>query len=493
MANWAGTATATLVLLFLTPYVVSRLGDERFGIYAMANQSLLYVNLLALGMRGTVTRFVTKEITADNLDGLNATLSSIALFYLIIGSVGIVVCGLLGMAAPTFFDVDSSYAAETQLLFLAVGCNFLFGLLGLAYSGVLVGRQRYDLLNLGNILRDLSKGGLIVLLFAMGWATLGGLAYALVIAHVLALVYFRHASRRQQPGLRIRLHTVKVETTRRILGFSIWNGLIQIGNVMTFATPVFIVAKMLGPEQVVFYSVPFMMADRLRIGVVGMANTLAPMAATTLVTGDREYFRTLLIKGTRAAATLCFALGAVLLVFCEPFLHLWMGPEYARSWTVYAVLMIAMFGRISQTPTLHVLVGGGRIAGLAYIQMASAAATLLLSISLALWTSWGVLAVAAGVTIPLFLSHTIFLPCYAARQMDVSVWQYVRRSYLWPTLSTLPGVGFGLWLSRVWPPTSWGLLAVEAALSLGVIAVLAWYTCVDAAIRRRFLKTLGIA
>ncbi|GAG12359.1 unnamed protein product, partial [marine sediment metagenome] len=47
MANWAGTATATLVLLFLTPYVVSRLGDERFGIYAMANQSLLYVGLLA--------------------------------------------------------------------------------------------------------------------------------------------------------------------------------------------------------------------------------------------------------------------------------------------------------------------------------------------------------------------------------------------------------------------------------------------------------------
>lgn len=490
--NWVGVVVSTLVVVLLTPYLVNRLGDERFGVYAIANQVLTYVNLLALGAPGALTRFASKEIAANDVAGLNLTLSVVGLFYLIIGGVGIVVCGLLGTAAPAFFGITPSYTAETRFLFLAVGCNFLLVLWGLMYGSVLMGHQRYDLLNLGNIVRDLSRGGLVVLIFTLGWVTLGGLATALVSAHVAGVACFRYAAHRRQPGLRIRPKLAGGEVTRRILGFSAWNGLIQIGNAITFATPIFIVGKVLGPEHVVFYAVPFMMADRLRVAVTGMANTLAPIAAATLVTGDREHLRTLLIKGTRAAATLSFSVGGVLLVFCEPLLCLWMGVDYGRAWVVYAVLMIGMFGRISQTSTMRVLLGGGSIRALAYIQIASAVAAVALAVSLVVWTSWGVVGVAAGVAAPLFVGHTIVLPCCAASQMNLSVWRYGRLSYLWPMLSTLPGIGVALLLRSMWPPTGWFPLILEFMLSLGVIAVLAWYTCLDAALRRRVLQTLGV-
>jgi O-antigen/teichoic acid export membrane protein len=485
-----GTAAATLVVLFLTPYLLAKLGKERFGVFAMANQALVYVGLLTLGLRGAVTRFASKEIAADNLDGLNHTLSCVARFYLVIGLIGVLICGIMGLAVPAFFGVTPEYAGQTRLLFLGVGCNFLLSLLWLTYSSVLVGHQRYDLLNVGNMLRDVGRAVLIVLVFMLGWVTLGGLAAALFVAHLSAFIYFRSAGRWQQPGLRVSLRRAAADTTRQILGFSLWNGLVQIGNVITFATPIFIVGKALGPEFVVFYSVPFMMADRLRIFVGGLGSTLAPMAASTLVTGDREHFRTLLIQGTRAAATLCFPLGAVLLVFCRPFLNIWMGPEYAWSWVVYAVLMIAMFGRISQAPTLYVLVGGGRIRGLAYVQILSAVATIVLTIVLVKVTSWGVVGVAIGVTVPLFVSHTLFLPWYAGRQMHVPVLRYFRESYLWPVLSTLPGVGVAILLRWLWLPTGWLSLIAEFAVSLGVIGVLAWHTCLDRSLRKRIVARL---
>lgn len=492
MANWIGLAVATLVMLLLTPYLVRVLGNERYGVYEMAKQVLAYVSIMALGAPGAVTRFASREIAAGNVVGLNRTLSAAMLFYMLVGGVGIAACGLFGLAAPTFFGVTASYAAETRILFLIVGCNFFLILLSLTYGGVLMGYQRYDLLNVGNMLRDVGRAGLIVLLFTLGWATLGGLSAALLGAYIVGVVFLRYAAGRLQPGLRISLRAVRADTALELMGFGLWNTLVQIGNVIMFATPAFIVAKLLGPDQVVFYAVPAMMANRLLVVVSGMANTLAPMAATTLVTGDREHFRRLLIDGTRAAAALCFPLGATLLVFSKPFLHLWLGPTYEWAWVVYAILMIGMFGRIAQTPTMRVLLGGGSIRGLAFIQIGSASAVLVLTIALASWTSWGVQAVALGVAVPLFVGHTILLPMYAVRQIGVSVWQYWRRSYLGPILSTIPGVGVGILLSWVWPPTGWLQLIVEVAVSLVVIAVPAWYTCLDAAIRRRVLQTLGV-
>jgi O-antigen/teichoic acid export membrane protein len=134
------------------------------------------------------------------------------------------------------------------------------------------------------------------------------------------------------------------------------------------------------------------------------------MAAATLATGDRDHFRTLVLKGTRGAAAIDLPIGLILLVMCKPFLRLWMGPEYAWSWIVYAIVMIAMVGRITQAPTLWVLIGGGQIRGLAYMQMAAAVATIMLSITLVTQTTLGVVGVVIGITIPLFVSHSVFLP-----------------------------------------------------------------------------------
>lgn len=492
IANWVGVAVNALILILLTPYVVSVLGDERFGIYAIATQTLVYVNLLTLGLRGSVVRFASRDIAAKAPESLNRTLSAAAAMYVVLGITGAIACGALGLVVPGFFDMDPGTTQEVHWLFAAMGAHFFLSLFGLTYNAVLVGYQRYELLNLGNILRDVSKAVLIVGVFTLGWRSLGGVGLSLAGAEVLALAYFFWAATRLQRGLRIRPGVGTGSAARKLLSFGLWNALVQIGNVITFATPIFVVGRTLGMDQVVFYAVPFMLVNRLRIGVVGLASTFAPVAAATLASGDRAMFRELLVGGTRAAAALCFPLGAVLLILCRPFLGIWMGEEYAWSWVVLGVLMISMFGRISQAPTLHILIGGGRIRGLAYIQMASAVATLALTILFATKTNWGVVGVAAGVTIPLFISHSVLLPCYAARQAEMNPMTYLRRAYLGPLVSTVPAVGVSMAMAAAWPIDGWMPLIVTACVALGASAVPVWYTCLDASLRAKVLAKIGV-
>lgn len=492
IANWAGTLTGSLVILFLTPYVLGALGDERFGVYAVARDSLIYVNLLTLGMRESVTRFACQRIAAKDEAGLNAVLSTVCVLFLIVGVLGLTVCGVLGLLAPAFLGVHPGYAAETSLLFLVTGANFLLGLMGQTYSGVLIGHQRYDLLNLGNILREISRAALVVIVFTLGWKTLGGFAVALLLAYVMALVYFWRISHHQQPHLHVNPVRADARVARQVLGFGIWNALVQIGNVITFATPTLIVAKALGPDQVVFYAVPFMLADRIRLVVAGMANTLTPMAAATLTTGDRDHFRTLVVKGTRVAAAIGLPIGLILLVMCKPFLRVWMGPEYAWSWIVYAIVMIAMAGRITQAPTLWILIGGGQIRGLAVMQMAAAVATVILTITLVTQTTLGVVAVAIGITVPLFISHSVFLPWYVARQANLTLRQYFRQSYFRPALSALAGLGTVWIFTTLWAPTGWAPLITGFAVSFAVSGITAWFTCFDRPTRALIMTRLGL-
>ena len=74
VANWTGIAANSLVVLFLTPYVLHILGNERFGVYMIAHEALMYVWLLVMGMRESVTRFTCQEIAVDNVVGLNEIL-----------------------------------------------------------------------------------------------------------------------------------------------------------------------------------------------------------------------------------------------------------------------------------------------------------------------------------------------------------------------------------------------------------------------------------
>ena len=489
MANWVGLGAGMLVLLVLTPYITGVLGKERFGIYAMASQSLAYVALLTLGMRASGTRFACRDIVAEDIDGLNATCSTMAVFYLAVGAVGLIPCTALGLAAPSFFNISPEYAAETVVLFVIVGLNFLVSLQTLNFNSVLTGHQRYDLINLGYIVRDVFRAVFIVLVFSLGWTTLGGLATSLMGAFVVALATVRYLAHRQQPGLRVRTGLATRAAARRVVGFGAWNGLVQVGSVIVFAGPPFVVAKLLGPDQVIYYAIPLMLADRLRIFVVGMSNTLTPMAAATLVTGDRAHFRALVVQGTKAAATICLPIGAVAIVMSKPFLGIWMGPDYAWAWAVFAVMMVGMFGRICQSVTHRVLIGGGRIRGLAFIQMGAAVVVITLTIVLA---PFGVLGMAAGFAGTLIVSHSIAVPIYVCRQIEVPVLEYCRRAYAGPIIVALAGVGVALVASWRWPPTGWASLIAEGLLSLGVAGALAWRMCLDRSIRESVVRKLSL-
>jgi len=66
LSNWFALAVTTLVGFFLSPFVVHHLGNVVYGVWVIIGSLVSYMGLLDLGLRGAVTRFVSKGAAQQN-------------------------------------------------------------------------------------------------------------------------------------------------------------------------------------------------------------------------------------------------------------------------------------------------------------------------------------------------------------------------------------------------------------------------------------------
>lgn len=108
-SNWVGLLTIGLMSFFITPFMVHRLGDFQFGIYALAFSAVDYFDLLAQGIRSTLQRFTGRLSEARDRENLNSLFSTALIVTLVVGAFIAVVFIGLSTILPSFL---SSYRSS---------------------------------------------------------------------------------------------------------------------------------------------------------------------------------------------------------------------------------------------------------------------------------------------------------------------------------------------------------------------------------------------
>src|SRR6202140_4696068 len=94
LSNWLALVTTTVVGFFLSPFVVHHLGNLTYGVWVIIMSLVAYMNLLDLGLRGAVTRFVSKGTAQENHDDASRAVSG-ALWIRLWISLAIIFTGLV--------------------------------------------------------------------------------------------------------------------------------------------------------------------------------------------------------------------------------------------------------------------------------------------------------------------------------------------------------------------------------------------------------------
>ena len=76
VSNWLAFAAVMLVTFFMTPYMIRRLGDGPYGVWAFVESLLAYLTLFDLGIAACVLRFVARFRQTGEADRLSGLLST---------------------------------------------------------------------------------------------------------------------------------------------------------------------------------------------------------------------------------------------------------------------------------------------------------------------------------------------------------------------------------------------------------------------------------
>src|ERR1700674_4073033 len=150
-SSWSALAINIVVGIFLSPFILHRLGDAAFGIWVFIFSVTGYYGLFDLGIRSSIVRYVSKYAATGENDKLASFVNTSLVAYTIIGIVSMALTTVLSSQVETLFHIPPGLHNQTHILVLLVGASVSLGFpLGI-FGGMLERLQRFYILNWTNI------------------------------------------------------------------------------------------------------------------------------------------------------------------------------------------------------------------------------------------------------------------------------------------------------------------------------------------------------
>ncbi len=494
-ANLSALLCQLAVSFFMAPFLVHRLGDSAYGIWAIVISIFGYMGLLDLGVSASLVRYVAQYDDESKRKAMGGLLSSALVFYAGVGAVGALIGVAMGVFGMSVFNVPDSVMGKARLTMALMGLSLIVRFPGYVFASLLAGLRLYYKRNVVRVCAILLKSAAIVVAIRAGKG-LVWLAMITVCGDCLTYFVIFLIARRHLHGVTIRIR----DTTRKCLRELVSYGLKVFSTSMlgtaSSGSDHLIIGIILSSRWVTFFSIPFMLVNYLKSMLMSLTMVLMPVFSNLQARNLKADIRVRVLRYSRYVAAIGLFVGTGVLVFGVPFMRLWMGAGYASRGAVVLYLLCLSFMFYCLVPCAGRLFMG---TGNQHILLAAAAvhAPVRIALTVTFIYFYGI----NGVALADLICHAglqLYLLVRSSRYIGVGTAHYVRRALFRPIIAT-GAATLVLWGARAFAyPGTYLLLIAEVALGCAVYLVLAFVIVLTPSERkallhftRRFLPRRG--
>jgi O-antigen/teichoic acid export membrane protein len=406
-----------VVGLWLTPFLLGRIGTHDYGLWLITTQILGYLMLLDLGVVALAPRemaYATGRVITGGDDDVAATF---ARFRSIVGWQTIPAAA----AALLAWRVVSVRWPDLTVPIAIILAAFLAAFPLRLYHATLQGLQ--DLAYLGKVqLVSWVAGTIVTILLVVLGVGLEALALGWVITQgtSAAMCALRLRSRFSNAWL-AKSAKPSVEDARALFARSGWVSLTQIGHVFLNGSDVLVLGAVLGPAATVPYACTGKLITVLANHPQLLMQAAAPAIAEMRTSASRADVTRVAIALMRAMLILSGAVGCFVLAANENFVRWWVGAEQFSGMTLTVFLLAAMLARHLATTLVYALFSFGHERRLSLAGISDGVVTLLVTLVLVTFTNLGGLGAAIGSLAGVLFVTVPVCATALARELQVSV------------------------------------------------------------------------
>ena len=358
--NIVGQAAPLLVGVATMPYVIRRLGPDRFGILALVWIVVGYFALFDLGIGPATTKFVAELLGKGEIERIPAVVWTALVTQSGMGSLaGLLLAAASPMLVHRLLKIPVSLQPEALWVLLTLAVWFPINFATGSLKGVLSAFQRFDLVNTIAV-----PGGVLWYVIPVGALVLGydlpGVVLLLVVSRVLALAAHFVFCLQICPDLG-RRYAFDRSLIRSLLSFGGWV------TVSATVTPIlvylerFLIGALLSVASLGFYTPAYMISSRLGILPGSLTDTLFPAFSASAGRGDGDWIRNALVRSLKWLMLIMGPASLFVAFFARPILTLWVGSKFAAEGTLpLQILVLAVPLNSLGLVTSNLLQGTGR-------------------------------------------------------------------------------------------------------------------------------------
>jgi O-antigen/teichoic acid export membrane protein len=490
--NWIGVALNVAIGLLLSPYIIRKLGSERYGIWVLVFSLVEYLWFFDLGFNTSVTQFVAKYRARNEPDQINRVINTGLLYFCAVGIVFALATMLIAWRGVELFKIaDPVNREDFRVMILIVGLGWALNFPLHFFSSCLDAFQRYDHLTRTLVAQLLirSVGCALLLYFGFGLKALGVVVVlGQLVGNSLAMLAFVSVF----PQMRLSSLYVKFALVTEMWSYGVHSFVANISNLLLNQGAPFIIGHLSGASLVGYYSFPskllgYSVDAVTRIGFVTRSNVVEMQTK-----GDEKSVYSLGIYLNRYCVTLFLPLVIFLLVYGTELLRRWVKVEevaIASGPLLPVISLTTMFAVAGQFNSTSMLYGLSR-----HDRMARG---LLLEAILGIIGIWlvlphyGILGVAWVVGMLAVLDRGLYVPWLVCRALDSSFLGYMRGIYLRPVLTAIPVLLAAKALKTAGVSgQTWTQLILMGAFTSVAFFLPAFFTCATREHRRMMLHAL---
>jgi O-antigen/teichoic acid export membrane protein len=327
--NLGGAVIPGVVGLATIPFLVAVLGNERYGVFALAAVLFSYFLLLDLGLTRALTHLAAERLGAGNAHDMVSVFHGALRMLNKLSTIGtLCVVFLTPILVDAFTDLESTRRIEAVGTIMLAVASVPFAIATGGWRALLEVLGRFDTLNkiqvpLGTILAVLPVA---VLAFV---DSLVAVAALLLAARIVALYVHRRIAIKLVP----ELATMSADHSvwqRRLLSFGGWITVSSIvGPVMVYFDRMLIVGVM-SLSSLTYYTVSYDLPTKLWIVAASVVGVTFPLMSS-LLNENRELAQSSYIVAIKVVLAIISWPLATMLLFPSEILALWMGPEFSSA------------------------------------------------------------------------------------------------------------------------------------------------------------------
>ena len=477
--NWISVAINLAIGILLSPYIVRKLGSERYGIWALVFSLLEYLWFFDLGFNTAVTKFMAHHRARQEPEEVNRVINTGLVYFCIVSSLFAVATLLVAWRGDRMFQLTTEASrADFRALVLITGLGWAVMFPLQFFMTCLDAYQRYDFFTRAWVTTLLIRSIGYASLLYMGYG-LRALGATTVVAQLVGCSLAVYLFRSVFPPMRLSTASISFKLMKEMQAYGVHSFVANLSNLLLNQGPPVMIGYYRPPSFIGYYTFPsrilaYSVEAVSRVGFVTRSN-----AAEMHAKGDDKGIFSLGMHLNRYCVALFAPLSIFLLVWGTPLIRRWMNAEFAAQCGPLLPVMalstlFAVAGQYNSSSILYALSRHDRMAKGMLAEGILGAAGILLVLP-----HYGILGVAWVVGILAVLDRGLFVPWLVCRALHSSFVTYMSGIYLRPALTAIPvlilmravrGAGFG---GETLPQ-----LILLGGLTAGCFFLLAYFTCI---------------